>query len=170
MKRFVAAAALLTVGASGASAGGVDRSGQSIALIFEPGNYIEFAYGNVRPDVSGTQLLPLGPFGAPGADSGDMTGDYESFSLGVKIARDDRLVLAFILDQPVGAKGLKVFGFGPQDRLCLCRVDRDTRQFRRLHGAALQDQREFQRPGWRANQLDVGRSGAVQRLYAGCGT
>ena len=103
MKSFVSAAALLAFATSGAVAGGVDRSGQSIALIFEPGNYIEFSYGQVKPDVSGTQLLPLGPFGAVGESSGDMTGDYETFSLGVKVALDDRLDLAFILDQPIGA-------------------------------------------------------------------
>ncbi|MGB5560041.1 MAG: outer membrane protein transport protein [Paracoccaceae bacterium] len=103
MKYLVSAAGLLAFGASGAIAGGVDRSGQSVSIIFEPGNYVEFSYGNVNPEVSGTQLLPLGPFGAVGESSGDMTGDYETFSLGVKVALDDRLDLAFILDQPIGA-------------------------------------------------------------------
>lgn len=103
MKHLVSAAGLLAVGASGALAGGLDRSGQDLGIIFESGNYVELTYSNVRPDVSGTQLLPLGPFGSAGGSSGDMTGDYESFSLGVKVALDDRFDLAFVLDEPIGA-------------------------------------------------------------------
>jgi len=102
MKYLVSAAGVLALSASGVTAGGVDRSGQNVNIIYEAGNYVEFSYGQVRPDVSGTQLLPLGPFPA-GTSSGDMTGDYETFSLGVKVALDDRLDFAVILDQPIGA-------------------------------------------------------------------
>ena len=36
-----------------AHAGGIDRSGQGISTLFEPGELVEFTFGYVSPDVSG---------------------------------------------------------------------------------------------------------------------
>ena len=102
MKQLALATGLLAAGTSGAIAGGIDRLGQTQQIIFKPGNYVELSFGRVSPDVSGTQLLPLGPFPA-GAKSGDMSGDYNTFSLGIKTAVNEKVDLALYVDQPIGA-------------------------------------------------------------------
>ncbi|MBC7139491.1 MAG: outer membrane protein transport protein [Defluviimonas sp.] len=93
-------AAALTAGA--AHAGGIERSTQSVAILFEQGNHVEFSLGDVSPDVSGVQQVSLG--GEPvGNSSGDVAGDYTAWSLGVKAALGDRLDFALVLDEPVGS-------------------------------------------------------------------
>lgn len=112
MKTIGWALGALTVSATAAAAGGIERSVTSPAILFEKGDYVELSFGSVSPDVSGTQVTPLyamtpgGPVVAvpAGGKSGDMAGDYVQFSLGIKTALTDRLDLAVILDQPIGAK------------------------------------------------------------------
>nr|WP_092078026.1 outer membrane protein transport protein [Poseidonocella sedimentorum] len=89
-----------------ASAGGIDRSGQSIGLIFEEGNYAQLSFGSVSPDVSGAQVIAVPTLAGvipAGSESGNMSGSYTQFSLGFKQAYDNGLEMAFILDQPFGA-------------------------------------------------------------------
>lgn len=96
MKRVLLATSAIVAVASGAQAGGVERSSQSVAILFEQGRYAELNFGRFSPDVSGTV--------AGGAvSSGDMAGDYNSWSLGYKMDIGDRMALAMILDQPIGA-------------------------------------------------------------------
>lgn len=94
MKGILATAAAATLGAGGAMAGGVERSSQSTAILFEEGDYAEIALGLVDPSVSG--------FAGP-AGSGDMSANFMGYSLGYKQALSDRLDLALIVDQPIGA-------------------------------------------------------------------
>lgn len=96
MKRVLLATSAMIAAASGAQAGGVERSSQSVAILFEQGRYAELNFGRFSPDVSG--LSPLSPGG-----SGDMAGDYNSWSLGYKMDIGERMALAMILDQPIGA-------------------------------------------------------------------
>jgi long-chain fatty acid transport protein len=96
MKRFILATTAIFA-ATGAHAGGVERSTQSTAILFEQGRYAELSFGRFSPDVSG--ISPL----SPGNSSGDMAGDYNSWSLGYKMDIGDRMALALILDQPIGA-------------------------------------------------------------------
>jgi long-subunit fatty acid transport protein len=96
MKRLMWATTALVAATTGAQAGGVERSTQSVAILFEQGRYAELSFGRFAPDVSG--LSPLSP-----ASSGDMAGDYNSWSLGYKMDIGDRMALAMILDQPIGA-------------------------------------------------------------------
>lgn len=102
MKRMVAGAAAAVLVAGGASAGGVERSTQSVAILFEQGSYAELSFGYFSPDVSGALGVPVGPFPA-GSPSGDMAPGFTTLSLGYKQALTDRIDLAFILDQPIGA-------------------------------------------------------------------
>lgn len=88
--------------AGAAHAGGVERSITSIGLLFEKGNYAELSFGSVSPDVSGTQSVPL--IVPAGGNSGNMAENYTQYSLGVKMALNDHLHLAVIMDQPIGAK------------------------------------------------------------------
>nr|WP_319251069.1 outer membrane protein transport protein [uncultured Celeribacter sp.] len=93
MKNTSILAAALAVGATGAYAGGMDRSGQSIAPLFETGSYVELSFGSVSPDVSGTL----------GADSGDVTPSFSMVSGAYKQDFNEQLSFALIIDQPFGA-------------------------------------------------------------------
>lgn len=98
MKTFwttTAAAALLS---HSALAGGVDRSGQSIAVIFEEGNYAEFSLGFISPDVSGTTAGAL-----VGVASGDVAPSYTQLSGAYKWNYGGPLDVGIIVDQPFGA-------------------------------------------------------------------
>ncbi len=92
MKRFLIAAAATTAAANAALAGGIDRSGQPIAFMFENGTYAELTYGYVAPSVQ-PAAIPLG----------DVTPNYSSFGLAYKRDLSDKLSIGVQLDQPFGA-------------------------------------------------------------------
>ncbi|SEK83293.1 OmpP1/FadL family transporter [Pacificibacter marinus] len=93
MKNTTLLAASLAVGATGAFAGGMDRSGQSIAPIFEDGSYVELSFGSITPSVSGTL----------GVSSGSMAPSYTRVAGAYKRDLSDSLSMALIIDQPFGA-------------------------------------------------------------------
>lgn len=98
MKHLAKAAVALTLAASMASAGGIERRGDPSMILFEKGkNYLEFSAATVHPSVSGT------PRGVPTGPTGNMTNRYESFALGYKHQLNDKIALAFVMDEPVGA-------------------------------------------------------------------
>jgi long-subunit fatty acid transport protein len=92
------AGAALLVTTSLASAGGLDRSGQSVAVIFEEGDYAELSFGVVTPSLTGNMNLALG-----GAASGNIASSFSQFGLSYKTKLSDQLSLALIYDQPFGA-------------------------------------------------------------------
>lgn len=96
MAAATGAAFLLTAGAGAAA--GLDRSGQPVGVLFQPGNYAELSFGFVRPEVSGTADFGGGP-----VSSGSMAGDYSQLSFALKMDLSDRLSFAVIVDQPYGA-------------------------------------------------------------------
>lgn len=85
----------LAVSGAAAHAGGFERGGHSVSVLFEKGNYAEFSFGAVSPDVSGTFPV-LGP-------TGDVAENYLSFGAAYKRDLNDKLSIALILDQPWGA-------------------------------------------------------------------
>ena len=97
MKKAVTAGAALLMTTGIASAGGLDRSGQGIAPLFEDGNYVELSFGSVSPEVSGVGNFPAE------IESGNVGVDYTQLSLAFKTDLNDQLSLAVILDQPYGA-------------------------------------------------------------------
>lgn len=105
MYRSLTTAAALAAAATGASAGGVERSTQSVGILFEAGRYAELNLGYFSPDISGSLLAPIPstPFAA-GAASGNMAAGFSSLSFGYKQPLSDRLDLAVIVDEPIGAK------------------------------------------------------------------
>jgi long-chain fatty acid transport protein len=103
MKRILTTAVALAAAATTAQAGGVEKSTQSVAILFEQGSYAELSFGHFSPDVSGNLGAAVGPFPA-GSASGDMAAGYNSISLGYKMDLSENLGLAIILDQPIGAK------------------------------------------------------------------
>lgn len=90
---LIAAASALS--ARSVSAGGVERSAQSSAILFEPGRLAEVSLGAVRPSLSGVD--------AAGLATGNVAKDFQSFGFAYKADLDDRLSWAVILDQPFGA-------------------------------------------------------------------
>jgi long-subunit fatty acid transport protein len=102
MKNALTLGAALLLSTSIAHAGGLDRSGQGIGIIFEEGNVAQLSFGYVSPEVSGEVVSPvLGA--AAGLESGNMAPAYTQFSAGVKYAVSDDIDVAIILDQPYGA-------------------------------------------------------------------
>ena len=92
-------AGLLCVVSSMAIAGGIERRGDPSQILFEEGqNYLEFSVGTVDSTVSGVPLagIPTGP-------TGNIANSYQSYSLGYKRDLNDRVTLAFVIDEPVGA-------------------------------------------------------------------
>lgn len=94
MKKILMTASALALGATAATAGGIERSSQSVGILFEKGNYVELNFGGFSPDVSGT---------VGSASSGDMTGGYGTYSLGYKRALNDKIDIAFVLENAIGA-------------------------------------------------------------------
>ncbi|GAA3877251.1 OmpP1/FadL family transporter [Celeribacter arenosi] len=96
MKNTTLLAAAIAVGATGAHAGGMDRSGQSIAAIFESGEHVELSFGYVSPSVSGT-------IAGGAVSSGNMAKSYAQIAGAYKRDLDDKLSMAIIVDTPFAA-------------------------------------------------------------------
>lgn len=114
MKKSVIAIALIATASASAPAfaGGIERRGDMSQILFEEGkNYLEFSVAAVDPDVSGVARP-----GIPGGPTGDIQDRYQNFALGYKYDFNDRLSLAFVIDEPVGAdvtyQGPSFFGGG----------------------------------------------------------
>lgn len=78
-----------------ASAGGIDRSGQSVAILFEEGSYAELSYGYVDPTVSGEDPITQA--------TGDLAPAYSMIAGGFKADLTDTISAAVIFDQPFGS-------------------------------------------------------------------
>ncbi|WP_245909687.1 OmpP1/FadL family transporter [Rhodobacter viridis] len=89
-------ASALALGATAATAGGIERSSQSTAILFEKGNYAEFNVGGFRPEVSGSVAGGL-------VNSGDMAGDYGTYSFGYKRALNEKIDFALVFENAIGA-------------------------------------------------------------------
>ncbi len=101
MNKYFIAAGALGLSAATAYAGGIERSNQSVGVLFEEGRYLQLSLGHVSPDVSGSVLPAFA--GSLGLDSGDMTESYLQFGAAYKADINDTWSYAIILDQPYGA-------------------------------------------------------------------
>lgn len=107
MKHALTATAALMLTAAPVFAGGIERAPQSLNILFEPGNYIEFSAGRVNVDVSGRDLAlddPRTPFvDYPGGrQTGDIAKDYNFVGFGYKHQFNDKLSAVLIVEQPFG--------------------------------------------------------------------
>lgn len=101
MKKTLTGLALLLTSAAPALAGGIERAPQSLAVLFEDGNYAELSFGGVNPTIEGVDVAPPtigGPYG-----TGDVAQGYGFFGLAYKHQFNDQLSAAFIVEQPFGA-------------------------------------------------------------------
>lgn len=87
--------AALSVGV--AQAGGIDRSGLDISVLFEKGNVAELRYSHSAPSLSGKDVAMFG-----GGSSGNIATDYSQVALSYKADISEKLSYAIILDQPFG--------------------------------------------------------------------
>lgn len=94
--RVLAATTALVASSSVAYAGGLDRSGQPIGVIFEDGNVVEFSFGFTQPSVDGTDLATTAPIG-------NVADDFVTASVAAKYQFNDKLSFAFIIDEPYGS-------------------------------------------------------------------
>jgi long-chain fatty acid transport protein len=92
--RSIVAAAVIAMAAGTATAGGIERTPQSVAILFEPGNRAELTFGYVSPRVTGS---------VGGVGSGNAIRSHTQLGFAVKFALTERLDAALILDQPIGA-------------------------------------------------------------------
>lgn len=83
-----------------AHAGGLERTDQSVAVLFEQGRVLELSFAHTSPDVSGTGSARTP---TPGAASGDIGLAYNNLYLAYKSDIGERLSYAVIYDEPYGA-------------------------------------------------------------------
>lgn len=98
MKYAFSGAAALLISAAPVMSGGIDRSGQFLGPLWEPGNYAEFSFGHVKPSVDGNDLAVYG-----GSATGDVASSYNQLGMAYKHQFNDNWSAAIILDQPFGA-------------------------------------------------------------------
>ena len=98
MKHTLPIAVALISGATVAQAGGIERTSQSVGVLFEQGRYVELSFSAVSPSVSG-----VGGNLTTGVPSGDMTESYLTFGFAYKADLNDTFSYALIYDQPSGA-------------------------------------------------------------------
>lgn len=99
MKTTWLAATVIAATASTAFGGEIERRGDPSMILFEKGkNYLEFSAATVDPSVSGTPRP-----GIPTPATGNIQERYQSFAGGYKHDLNDRVSLALVIDEPVGA-------------------------------------------------------------------
>lgn len=96
---LLASAAVIT--AHSALAGGLDRSGQPMSIIFQDGNYAELSFALSTPKVSGTGV-GIGPLPA-GTPYDDVGGGVIIATGGLKFDVTEAFSMSLIWDQPYGA-------------------------------------------------------------------
>ena len=107
MRNRVVPVILAICGASGVQAGGIDRYGQSVDILFKEGNFGEVSYTQTNPSITGRDL-PQGPPGFPvsintGARYGNVADDFGSVNFGLKYDVNQYMSLALIGAQDYGA-------------------------------------------------------------------
>jgi long-chain fatty acid transport protein len=97
MKHLLSTAAILAATTTLATAGGLDRSGQSVLSIFDPENSVTATIGYVMPSVSGRDTAA-----ATGATY-DIGKNYTQLGLSYANDVNDQFSYGVIYDQPFGA-------------------------------------------------------------------
>ncbi|QBX34118.1 aromatic hydrocarbon degradation protein [Paracoccus liaowanqingii] len=95
MKFALTGMAALLAGTAPVWAGGIERAPQSLAALFEEGNYVELSFGGVDPTVEGTDVL--------GFRTGDVAQGYGFAGLSYKHQFTPSFSGAIIVEQPFGA-------------------------------------------------------------------
>ena len=95
MKLMTKSAVALLATTALAQAGGVERSVQSMSILFEEGTYAELSFSHVNPNTSGTVGGVL--------ESGDMSPSYNNLSLRYRQQITEDLSFALVFENHIGA-------------------------------------------------------------------
>ena len=98
LTKHMVLSALFATAAGPVFAGALDRSGQSIGVIFEEGRRVELSLSYVAPSASGDDVAFFG-----GSHSGNVLEDFFQFGAAYKADINNQLSYALIYDQPFGA-------------------------------------------------------------------
>lgn len=98
MKHYLATTAALALISGAASAGGLDRTGQPVGIIFEEGNYAEFTVGHANPELTGQDLAPFAT-----SSTGNVGQSFTQVAAGLKYEFSKDLSFSLIYDQPWGS-------------------------------------------------------------------
>lgn len=104
MKTVTTSAIALLATTAIAQAGGVERSSQSVGILFEEGTYAELSFSRVNPEVSGIAGGVL--------ESGNIAEGYTNYALRYRQDLTDELSMAFVLENHIGANVLYEAGTG----------------------------------------------------------
>lgn len=96
MKKIATTLGAVALTATTAHAGGIDRSGQNIGVLFEKGRLVELSFGRISPNVSGVDVTTR--------PTGNVAIDYTQIGLSYKYDINPQTSFALIIDQPFGAK------------------------------------------------------------------
>lgn len=105
MKSLTAASVALLATTALAQAGGVERSSQSVGILFQDGNYAELSFSRADADVSGT-------WSVGGVDTGDMAPGYNNFAARVRTQLSDDWAMALVFENHIGADASYPTGTG----------------------------------------------------------
>lgn len=94
MKKMLMGATALAMVGGASFAGGLDRSGQGINILFEEGTVGQFSLSYVDPSISGSYL---------GTSSGDVGESYYTPHFAFKTSVGENTDIALIYDEPFGA-------------------------------------------------------------------
>lgn len=103
MKQYLTSVTAACLAAGSVHAGALDRTGQSIDVLFEQGRYAEFSFGSLSPNISGVSIAPVGPFPS-GANSGEVGVSNLNFGAAYKADINEKFSYAIIIDQPFKAE------------------------------------------------------------------
>ena len=95
LNKIYSAILLSTLPLTPAFAAGLDRSGQSISVFLQPGNYAEAGISVLDPTVKSSQLNVT-----------DMAEDYYFPSAAIKVQATEQISLGLLYDQPFGADAM----------------------------------------------------------------
>lgn len=104
MKSYLTSATVLCLATGTAHAGALDRTGQSVDVLFESGRYLEFSLGYVSPEITGTSTAVVGGVFPIGANSGDIGESNFNFGAAYKADINEQWSYAIIIDQPFKAE------------------------------------------------------------------
>ncbi|MFV0411410.1 MAG: OmpP1/FadL family transporter [Paracoccus sp. (in: a-proteobacteria)] len=98
MRKTITGAAALALSAAPVFAAGIERSTQSIGILFEEGNYVEFGAQITNPSVDGKDLAIYG-----GRQTGNVAENFNVMTFGYKHQFNDKVSAALIIEHPYGA-------------------------------------------------------------------
>lgn len=103
MSRMLCATAALLLATAPLHAAGIERSDQSVGIIFEPGRLLEIGLSWAKPRVEGDYTALSAPLDIPQQPTGNVANSYSNPSFAYKQDFNDHWSGAIVIDQPLGA-------------------------------------------------------------------